>query len=52
MLNDEAVYDLDLDGDGNIGDTVSAIYMNVPDSEAAVDDPKDVYCEYITAPGS
>ena len=30
VLNDEAVYDLDLDGDG-IGDTVSAVYMNVPD---------------------
>ena len=22
VLNDEAIYDLDLDGDGNIGDTI------------------------------
>ena len=26
VLNDEAVYNLDLDDDGNIGDTVSAIH--------------------------
>ena len=37
VLNDEAVYDLDLDGDGNIGDTISAVYMNVPDADAAVE---------------
>ena len=29
VLNDEAIYDLDLDGDGNIGDTISAVYMMV-----------------------
>ena len=52
MLNDEAVYDLDLDGDGNIGDTVSAIHMNVPDADAAVENPKDNFGVYKTATGS
>ena len=52
MLNDEAVYDLDLDGDGNIGDTISAIYMNVPDADAAVENPKDNFGVYKTATGS
>ena len=52
MLNDEAVYDLDLDGDGNIGDTISAIYMNVPDTDAAVENPKDNFGVYKTATGS
>ena len=52
MLNDEAVYDLDLDGDGNIGDTVSAVYMNVPDADAAVENPKDNFGVYKTATGS
>ena len=52
MLNDEAVYDLDLDGDGNIGDTISAIYMNVPDADAAVENPKDNFGLYKTATGS
>ena len=33
VLNDEAVYDLDLDGDGKVGDTISAVYMNVPDAD-------------------
>ena len=52
MLNDEAVYDLDLDGDGNIGDTVSAVYMNVPDADAAVENPKDNFGLYKTSTGS
>ena len=52
MLNDEAVYNLDLDDDGNIGDTVSAIYMNVPDADAAVENPKDNFGVYKTATGS
>ena len=52
VLNDEAVYDLDLDGDGNIGDTVSAVYMNVPDADAAVENPKDNFGVYKTATGS
>ena len=37
VLNDEAIYDLDLDGDGNIGDTISAVYMNVPDADTGVE---------------
>ena len=52
VLNDEAVYNLDLDDDGNIGDTVSAIYMNVPDADAAVENPKDNFGVYKTATGS
>ena len=52
VLNDEAVYDLDLDGDGNIGDTISAVYMNVPDADAAVENPKDNFGVYKTATGS
>ena len=52
MLNDEAIYDLDLDGDGNIGDTISAVYMNVPDADAAVENPKDNFGLYKTATGS
>ena len=51
MLNDEAVYDLDLDGDGNIGDTVS-VHMNVPDADVAVENPKDNFGVYKTATGS
>ena len=52
VLNDEAVYDLDLDGDGNIGDTISAVYMNVPDADAGVENPKDNFGLYKTATGS
>ena len=31
----EAVYDLDLDGDGKVGDTISAVYMDVPDADTS-----------------
>ena len=40
VLTDEAIYDLDLDGDGNIGDTISAVYMNVPDADAGVEESR------------
>ena len=52
MLTDEAIYDLDLDGDGNIGDTISAVYMNVPDADAGVEDKSDNFGLYKTATGS
>jgi len=41
VRNEEAVHDLDLDGDGNVGDTIAEIYFNVPDSNVEVDDLKD-----------
>ena len=47
VLNDEAIYDLDLDGDGNIGDTISAVYMNVPDADTAAENPKDLSLIHI-----
>ena len=28
VLNDEAVYDLDLDGDGKVGDTIDSVLAN------------------------
>ena len=34
MLNDEAVYDLDLDGDGNIGDTIESVLAKDGQSKA------------------
>jgi len=52
VLTDEAIYDLDLDGDGNIGDTISAVYMNVPDADTGVENPKDNFGLYKTATGS
>ena len=52
VLTDEAIYDLDLDGDGNIGDTISAVYMNVPDADAGVEDKSDNFGLYKTATGS
>ena len=51
-LTDEAIYDLDLDGDGNIGDTISAVYMNVPDADTGVEDKSDNFGLYKTATGS
>ena len=52
VLNDEAVYDLDLDGDGKVGDTISAVYMDVPDADTGVENPKDNFGLYKTASGS
>ena len=48
VLNDEAVYDLDLDGDGNtLGIAIkSSIYMNVPDADTSVKDPSDNFGLY------
>ena len=40
VLTDEAVYDLDLDGDGKVGDTISAVYMDVPDADTGVEESK------------
>ena len=34
VLNDEAVYDLDLDGDGNIGDTIESVLAKDGQSKA------------------
>ena len=47
-----AIYDTDLDGDGSIGDTISAVYMNVPDADAGVEDKSDNFGLYKTATGS
>ena len=52
VLTDEAIYDLDLDGDGKVGDTISAVYMDVPDADTAVENPKDNFGLYKTASGS
>ena len=34
MLNDEAVYDLDLDGDGVVGDTIESVLAKDGQSKA------------------
>ena len=52
VLTDEAIYDLDLDGDGKVGDTISAVYMDVPDADTGVENPKDNFGLYKTASGS
>ena len=41
-----------MDGDGNIGDTISAVYMNVPDADTGVEDKSDNFGLYKTATGS
>ena len=48
VRNEEAVHDLDLDGDGNIGDIITDSYFNVPDSNADIDDPMDNWGLYKT----
>jgi hypothetical protein len=48
VRNEEAVHDLDLDGDGNIGDTIADTYFNIPDSNVEIDDPKDNWGIYKT----
>ena len=48
VRNEEAVHDLDLDGDGNTGDIVTDIYFNVPDSNVEIDDPMDNWGLYKT----
>ena len=48
VRNEEAVHDLDLDGDGVTGDIVTDSYFNVPDSNIDIDDPMDNWGLYKT----
>ena len=48
VRNEEAVHDLDLDGDGVVGDTIADSYFNVPDSNVDIDNPNDNWGVYKT----
>ena len=40
LRNEEAVHDLDLDGNGKDGDTIAETYFNIPDSNVEEDGSK------------
>ena len=46
------VHDLDLDGNGKVGDTIAETYFNIPDSNVEVDDLNDNWGVYKTETGA
>ena len=52
VRNEEAVHNLDLDGDGVVGDIITDTYFNIPDSNVNIDDPMDNWGLYKTETNS